>query len=98
MLARGFPNPILKARKYEAALAGGTRSYREVAREFGVTRAEVCQYVALVRRLPLDLVAAVEVEDRPEVLRASSYRQLLSLARATGPTDTRSTAGAREAE
>ncbi len=75
------PNPILRARKYEAATASGTRSYREVAREFGVTRQEVCQYVTLLRRLPGGLVPAVENEKRPEVLRKLSYRKLLAIAR-----------------
>jgi ParB-like chromosome segregation protein Spo0J len=79
-LAR-MPNPILKARRYEAATAGGTRSYREVAQAFGVTREEVCQYLTLLRRLPADLVSAVEKEKRPEVLRKLSYRKLLAIAR-----------------
>ncbi len=74
-------NPILKARRYETATVGGTRSYREVAQEFGVTREEVCQYLTLLRRLPADLVCAVEKEKRPEVLRKLSYRKLLAIAR-----------------
>jgi hypothetical protein len=80
-LAREVPNPILKARKYEAALASGSRSYREVAQEFGVTAAEICQYIALVRRLPADLVRKMETEKRPDVLRRFSYRKLLAIAR-----------------
>ena len=75
------PNPILKARRYEAATAGGTRSYREVAQDFGVTREEVCQYLSLLKRLPDDLVNDIETETRPEVLRAMSYRRLLMMAR-----------------
>jgi hypothetical protein len=75
------PNPILKARKYEAATAGGTRSYQKVAQEFGVTRQEVCQCLTLLRRLPDDLVKSIEVETRPEVLRRMSYRRLLEMAR-----------------
>jgi ParB-like chromosome segregation protein Spo0J len=75
------PNPILKARKYEAAIAGGTRSYREVAEEFGVTREEVCQYLMLLRRLPAEFVKSIEMETRPEVLRRMSYRRLLEMAR-----------------
>jgi hypothetical protein len=81
LLAKGVPNPIRKARRYEAALAGGMGSYREVARAFGVTRAEVCQYMALLRRLPAELVHAVENETRPEILRRMSYRRLLARAR-----------------
>ena len=80
-LAREVPNPILKARKYEAALASGLGTYRDVARAFGVTREEVCQYVALLRRLPAELVHAVENESRPEILRTMSYRRLLARAR-----------------
>jgi ParB-like chromosome segregation protein Spo0J len=75
------PNPILKARRYEAATAGGTRNYREVAQDFGVTREEVCQYLTLLRRLPPDLVSAVEKEQQPAVLRRLSYRKLLAIAR-----------------
>jgi hypothetical protein len=75
------PNPILKARRYESATAGGTRSYSEVAQEFGVTREEVCQYLTLLRRLPADLVSAVEMETRPEILRTLPYRKLLAMAR-----------------
>jgi hypothetical protein len=67
------PNPILKARKYEAATAGGTCSYRQVAQKFGVTREEVCQYLSLLKKLPADLVATIEKEERPEVLRGLSY-------------------------
>jgi ParB-like chromosome segregation protein Spo0J len=75
------PNPILKARTYEAATARGTRSYREVAQEFGVTREEVCQYLTLLRRLPTEVVKSIEMETRPEVLRKMSYRKLLAMAR-----------------
>ena len=80
-LARDVPNPITKARKYETAVDGGKRSYREVAREFNVTRAEVCQCLTILRRLPSDLVSAIEMETRPEVLRTISYRRLLARAR-----------------
>ena len=79
-LARAYPNPIVKARVYEAALAGGG-SYAEAARHFGVTREEVCQYVALVRRLPAEFVGEVEAERDPAVLRVLSMRRLLSIAR-----------------
>lgn len=79
-LAKDVPNPILKARKYQAALEGGTRSYREVAKQFGVTRQEVCQYLTLLR-LPQDLVRRIEQETRPETLRPMSYRRLLAQAR-----------------
>jgi hypothetical protein len=57
------------------------RSYREVAKEFGVTREEVCQYLILLRRLPAELVDSVGSERRLEVLRTMSYRRLLAQAR-----------------
>jgi hypothetical protein len=46
-----------------------------------VIREEVCRYVALLRRLPSELVHAVENETRPEPLRTKSYRRLLAQAR-----------------
>jgi len=46
-----------------------------------VTREEVCQYLTLRRRLPPDLVSAVEKEKQPAVLRRLSYRKLLAIAR-----------------
>jgi hypothetical protein len=66
------------------ATAGGTRSYREVARDFGVTRAEICQYLTLPRKLPAELVESLGNESRPDVLRRMSYRRLLAQAR-SGP-------------
>ena len=45
------PNPSHRARLYQVALEEEGASYATVAEEFGVTRAEVCQYVTLVRRL-----------------------------------------------
>jgi hypothetical protein len=43
-----------------------------------VTREEVWLYLTLLRRLPADLVSAVEKD--PEVLRTLSYRKLLAIA------------------
>jgi hypothetical protein len=60
--ARGYPNPIAKARRYEAALAEEGATYRTVARRFQVTREDVCQYMALLKRLPPDVRARVESE------------------------------------
>lgn len=76
-------NPIRKARLYEQAIAGGAKSYRQVAEQFGVTRQEVCQYLTLLRRLPAELARRVETETRPEFLREFSYRKLLAHARTT---------------
>ncbi len=46
-----------------------------------MTREEVCQYLTLLRRLPEELVSAVEKETRPDALRTLSYRRLLAIAR-----------------
>ena len=77
------PNPILRARAYEAATQGGARSYGQVAREFGVAREEVCHYVALVRRLPSDVVARLEHEFGDTCPSSVSLRTLLAIARLT---------------
>ena len=78
------PNPIAKARLFEAALGrAGERSYADVAAKFGVTRQEVCQYLAVVRRLPANIIRAVEAETDPARLRRLSLRKLLSASRHT---------------
>ena len=69
------PNPMVRARVYEAARQGGAKSYAQVAMEFGLAREEVCQYLALVQRIPTDLVA--RLEGGP----ALSLRKLLAIAR-----------------
>jgi hypothetical protein len=79
-LAQGYPNAMAKARIYEAALAEPQATYRTVAQRFGVAREDVCQYVVLLKRLPGDLIAAVE-QRCPSQLRSYSLRQLLSIAR-----------------
>ena len=74
-------SPIAKARRYEVALAEEGASYRKVARHFQVTREEVCQYMALLKRLPEDVRMRVESEREPERLRSFSLRRLLGIAR-----------------
>jgi hypothetical protein len=80
-LARGYPNAINKARMYEAALAEPGASYRTVARRFQVTREEVCQYMAVLNRLPTEIVAMIECESDAARLRLLSLRRLLRIAR-----------------
>lgn len=79
--ARGYPNPVHRARVFERALAGGRRTYKDVAAEFGMTRAAVCQYVAIVRRLPEDVVDAIAAEGEPSRLRLLSMKRLVGIAR-----------------
>ena len=81
-LERGYPNPIPRARAYAAALdESANASYATVAARFGVTRAEVCQYVTILRRLPPHLVYVVENEQDPLRLCRMSLRRLLAIAR-----------------
>lgn len=76
VLRRVPQNPI-----YEAALAEPGATYRTVARRFQVTRQEICQYMALVKRLPTAVLSAVEAERDPLRLRRFSLRHLLAIAR-----------------
>jgi hypothetical protein len=46
-----------------------------------VTREEVCHYVTSGRRLPQEIVSAVEAEQDPRRLKKLSLRQLLMIAR-----------------
>lgn len=68
-LAQGYPNAIAKARLYEAALAEPGATYGTVARRFGVTREEICQYMVVLKRLPPEMTAAIEHERDPLRLR-----------------------------
>ena len=78
---RGYPNPVHRAREYERALAGGRRTYQQVADRFAVTRSAVCQYLTIIKRLPADLVQAVEAETNPARRRALSMKRLVGIAR-----------------
>lgn len=79
-LQQGWPNPIPRARLYQEALAV-EGSYGKVAARFGVSREEVCHYVTLVKRLPADLIGAIEGELDPNVRQRLSLRALLGIAR-----------------
>jgi hypothetical protein len=74
-----LPNPVVRARELQAALERhGTAA--GVARAYGVTRASVCQYLTLLRRLPPELLATVEGEKDQAKLKFKSLRHLLGLA------------------
>ena len=75
-----YSNPIARARLYEEALMRpSTRSHQDVAAHFGVTAPEVCRYVALVQKLPPDIVARIESEADPRRLRILSLRKLTAI-------------------
>jgi len=78
---RGWPNAIHRAREYERELAGGRRTYQQVADQFGVTRAAVCQYMTIVKRLPDDVVRVIEEETSQGRLRVLSMKRLVGIAR-----------------
>jgi hypothetical protein len=80
---RPLPNPVVRAKELQAALERhGTAA--GVARAYGVTRASVCQYLTLVRRLLPAVLAALEVEKDPVKLRQLTLRRLLEVAHAEG--------------
>lgn len=77
---RPLPNPVVRARELQAALEKhGTAA--GVARAFGITRASVCQYLTILRRLPPELLAEVAVETNPGRLKTFTMRRLLGVAR-----------------
>jgi hypothetical protein len=85
---RPLPNPVVRARELQAALEQrGTAA--GVARAYGVTRASVCQYLTLLRRLPAEVLEAVEVEKDPDRLKQLTLRKLLAEALVGGQGDRR---------
>ncbi len=78
-----LPNPVVRARELQAALdEHGTAA--GVARAFGITRASVCQYLTILRRLPPEVLVAVEREKDQVKLKSMSLRHLLGLAMTGG--------------
>jgi hypothetical protein len=54
-----------------------------------VTRAAVCQYLAIVKRLPAEAVRTLEAESDPARLRELSMKSLVRIARMSGDDETR---------
>lgn len=76
-------NVVARAKALELALAKlGTEA--KVARAHAMTPAGVSQYLAVVRRLPADLLAGMVVETEPARLRNWSLRTLVEIARDEG--------------
>lgn len=77
---RPLPNRVVRARELQAALKEhGTAA--GVARAFGITRASVCQYLTLLRKLPPEVLAEVEGEKDATKRRKFTMRRLLARAR-----------------
>ena len=75
-----LPNPVVRARELQGAL-GKHGTAAEVARAFGITRASVCQYLTILRRLPPEVLAQVELEKDQAKLKHVSLRRLLMSAK-----------------
>ncbi|MFC1707115.1 hypothetical protein ACFL59_09915 [Planctomycetota bacterium] len=76
------PNPIATADRFLAELQRGSiHIYAQVAEHFGVSRAKVCYYVALVTRLPAEFVEWLRAVNDPRVLRHLTERRLRPLTR-----------------
>jgi hypothetical protein len=61
-------NPIRVARRYERFLQTNGGVYADAAAAFGVSKATICYYISLIRRLPKDFVSWLEGQDDPLVL------------------------------
>lgn len=83
-----LPNPVVRARELQAALERH-RTAAGVARAFGITRASVCQYLTLLRRLPTEVLAQVEAEKDAAKLKGFTLRKLLDVAKVEGPAERR---------
>ena len=75
-------NPIRVARMYLCERDGDQpKTYEEIARKFGVSKAEVCYHIGLVNRLPADFVHWLEQCEEPEALRVFTERRLRPITR-----------------
>jgi DNA-binding transcriptional regulator YdaS (Cro superfamily) len=83
VVRRPLTNAVARARELQRALAV-EGSDADVARAYGLTRASVCQYLTLVRRLPSDLLDEVEAVTDRNRLKRLSLRQLLAVAHVEG--------------
>jgi hypothetical protein len=80
---RPLPNTVVRARELQAALERhGTVA--GVARAYGVTKASVCQYLTLLRRLPPEVLAELKVETDPARRKQLKLRRLLEVAQVEG--------------
>ena len=54
---KSWENPILEGKEYLGLHRSGDFStYETIAKEFGVTRARICQMIALAKRLPNEII------------------------------------------
>lgn len=79
---QGRENPIRVAERLREEFDRAKyRTYAQLADHFGVTRATVTYYMALLTKLPDDFVAWLRSSDDPEVLGCFCERRLRPIAR-----------------
>ena len=75
-------NVVQMAREFdEIAMRPGINGYKQVAEQFGVTKATVSHYLSILRRLPQEFVEWLGNCDDPAVLTYFSERRLRSITR-----------------
>ena len=81
-------NPIHVGRRYaDEHLDGHGMTYGGIGRKYGVSRAEVCYHVALVKRLPEEFVSWLGQCNDPDVLRVLTERRLRPITKLQGHMD-----------
>ena len=60
-------------------------SYKDVAKEFNISKARVCQMIALVTKLPEEIIERLINKNEPESLSYFNERQLRPLTQIKNP-------------
>ena len=75
-----WKNPILKGQRYlEYLNSNPDFSYKDVAHEFGVSKARVSQMVALIKKLPSEILDCFHMEYNSESIGFFTERKLRPL-------------------
>jgi len=75
-----WKNPIFEGQKYLEYLESNLDfKYQDAAKEFGVSKARVCQMVALYNRLPSRITEYLMNTDEPEIIKYFTERRLRPL-------------------
>jgi hypothetical protein len=74
-----YPNPIKLGFQFVQYLKEHLTTYDELAAMSGVSKARICQMVALYKRLPAPITDYLMNNDEPEVLKYFTERRLRPL-------------------
>jgi AraC-like DNA-binding protein len=75
-------NPIHVARMYLREREGDQpKTYEQIAKQFGVSKVEVCYHIGLVNRLPEEFVVWLEQQEESGILKIFTERRLRSITR-----------------